>query len=157
MSRYIGPSPEYDHVNDVLAAADAWRQRCFMADGSVFSDEALWTLHNVQELRTACSQGEKASEVDRAWDWLKAQLAGKRPIVRRLAAEAVWLTDLYPTKGRDAPDWKLGRFSELWKSSGADLPTSEHLSDRALRGIGYVPSRRGRCRAPPLADPSVRN
>ena len=53
MSRYIGPSPEYDYVNDILAAAEAWRDPCFMADGFVFGDEALWTLQNVQDLGAA--------------------------------------------------------------------------------------------------------
>ena len=112
-----------------------------MADGSMFGDEPLWTLQNVRELDAACAQGEKSHEEDRAWDWLKAQLAGKRPEIIRLAAEAVWLTDLYPTKGRNAPTWKRNRFNELWELSNADLPDCIHLSDRALRGIGYVQNR----------------
>ena len=142
MSRYIGPSPEYDYVNDILAAADAWRQRCFMADGSVFSDEALWTLQNVQELGAACDQGETASDEDKAWNWLKEQLGGKGPEIIRLAAEAVWLTDLFPrTIAVDAPTWKRNRIDELWKLSGADVPDSKHLRDPALRGIRSVQNR----------------
>ena len=136
MSRFIGPSPYHDHVNDVLAAAHAWRERCFMADGSVFGDEALWTLQNVRELSAACAQGETASEEDRAWDWLKEQMDGKRPEILRLAAEAVWLTDLFPkTTTVDAPTWKRNRIYHLWRLSGAEVPDSDHLSDRALRGI----------------------
>ncbi len=137
MARWIGPSPEYDYVNDILAAADVWRERCFMADRSVFGDEALWTLENVQELAAACAQGESHSEED-----LKEHLEGKRPEIIRLAAEAVWLTDLYPeTIEEDAPIWKRNRFHELWKLSNARVPESEHLSDAALRGIGSVHSR----------------
>ena len=142
MSRYIGPSPEYDYVNDVLAAAAAWRERCLMADGSVFGDEALWTLQNVQELHAACDQGETSSEEDKAWDWLKDQLDGKRPEIIRLAAEAVWLTDLYPmTREEDAPTWKRKRLYELWELSGTDVPESEHVTDQALSGIRYVHNR----------------
>ena len=51
MSRWIGPSPEHDHIGAVLTAAEAWRDRCFMADSSLFSEEVLWTRANLQELR----------------------------------------------------------------------------------------------------------
>ena len=142
MSRWIGPSPEYDYVNDILAAADAWRERCFMADGSVFGDEALWTPDNVRELETSCPRDhEGLSKADETWSLLRQQLEGKRSEILRLAAEAIWLIDLYPTlRGDQAPTWKRPRFNELWKSSGAEPPDSEHLSDRALRGIGWVQS-----------------
>ena len=140
MSRYIGPSPEYDYVNDILAAADAWRQRCFMADGSVFSDEALWTSDNIRELAAACPHDKSRTPTeDKSWPLLRQQLEGRRSEILRLAAEAVWLIDLYPTTTAvEAPTWKRGRFNELWKSSGAEPPQSEHLSDRALHGIGRV-------------------
>ena len=46
-----------------------------------------------------------------------------------------------PTRKEDhAPTWKRRRFNELWNSSGAEPPDSEHLSDRALQGIGWVQS-----------------
>ena len=142
MSRYIGPSPEYDYVADILAAAHAWRERCFMADGSVFGNEALWTLENVQELGAACAQGSPGSGEDVTWSWLKEQLKGERPEILRLAAEAVWLTDLYPeTIEEDAPTWKLNRFRELWELSDDRVPESKHLNDPALRGIRRVHSR----------------
>ncbi len=142
MSRYIGPSPEYDYVNDVLAAAEAWRERCFVTDGSMFGDEPLWTLENVQELDAACAEGSPGYGEDVTWSWLKEQLKGERPEILRLAAEAVWLTDLYPkTIEEDAPTWKLNRFREIWELSDARVPESEHLNDPALRGIRSVHSR----------------
>ena len=140
MARWIGPSPEYDYVNDILAAAGTWRDRCFMADGSVFGDEALWTPENVRELETSCPHDKsKTPTEDKSWPLLRQQLEGKRPEILRLAAEAVWLVDLYPTTTAvEAPTWKRGRFNELWESSGAEPPDNEHLSDRALKGIGRV-------------------
>ena len=47
MSRWIGN----DHIDAVLAAADAWREACFMADGSLFGDGPLWTRGNIRELK----------------------------------------------------------------------------------------------------------
>lgn len=56
MSRWIGPSPEHDHIGDVLDAADAWRDRCFTTDGSLFGEEALWTIVNIQVLKELTSR-----------------------------------------------------------------------------------------------------
>ena len=75
VARWIGPSPEYDYVNDILAAADVWRERCFMADGSVFGDEALWTLENVQELAACMPRRESRIQKKMAQEHLE----GKRP------------------------------------------------------------------------------
>ena len=60
-------------------------------------DEELWTRANVQELREACEPTGHLSQ-DTSWSFLIQQLQDKRPEILRLAAEAVWLTDLYPTK-----------------------------------------------------------
>ena len=112
-----------------------------MADGSVFGDDALWTLENIRELGTACTQDTPGSGEAETWAWFIKRLEGKRPELLRLAAETVWLIDLYGTKGRGAPDWKRQRFNTLWESSGARLPDSQHLSDRALRGIDIIQNR----------------
>ena len=58
MPRWIREDPNQEYLNDILTAADVWRKRCFITDGSVFGDEALWTLQNVQELSEACSAVE---------------------------------------------------------------------------------------------------
>ena len=93
-----------------------------MADGSVFGDEAIWTLQNVQELSEACSGIESMASDDETWSWLKTQLQGKRPEVIRLAAEAVWLIYLYPTTTEDAPTWKRDRLSQLWNYLAPTCP-----------------------------------
>ena len=51
MSRWIGPSPEHDHIGAVLTAAEAWRDQCFMVYGSIFSEDAMSTGANLRELR----------------------------------------------------------------------------------------------------------
>ena len=138
MARWTGEGPNQEYLEDILSAADAWRERCLLKDGSVFlDDEELWSLENVQELREAC-QPPRHGTKDTSWSSLKQQLQDKRPEILRLAAEAVWLTDLYPTT-REAPSWKRNRFEELWKLSSPQPPDSKHLSDRALQGVSSVP------------------
>ena len=140
MARWTGEGPNQEYVEDILAAADAWRERCLMKNGSVFLDEELWSRENIQKLREACLPDSKRHGTeDTSWSFLREQLEDKQPEILRLAAEAVWLTDLYPTtKDVEAPSWKRSRFEELWESSPRP-PDSKHLSDRTLRGVSSVP------------------
>ena len=143
MARWIGEVPNKEHLGGILAAADAWRERCFMADGSVFLDEEdLWTPENVRELSAACPPAtESHGTEEKSWSLLKEQVQQTRPKIARLAAEAVWLTDLYPTTQKvEAPSWKQNRFKDLWEESSPPPPDSEHLSDRTLRGVSNVPA-----------------
>ena len=55
MARWTAKRPNEEYLEDILSAADAWRERCLLQDGSVFlDDEALWTRENIRELREAC-------------------------------------------------------------------------------------------------------
>ena len=142
MARRTGEGPNQEYLEDILSAAAAWRERCLLKDGSVFlDDEELWTRKNVQELREACQADPTRHDGrDTSWAFLKPQMQDKRPEILRLAAEAVWLTDLYPTtRAGEGPSWKRNRFKTLWESSSPPPPESKHLSDRALRGVGKVP------------------
>ena len=142
MARWTGERPNQEYLADILSAADAWRERCLMKDGSVFlDDEDLWSRENVQELREACQADPTRHDGrDSSWSFLNQQLQDKRPEILRLAAEAVWLTDLYPTtRAGEGPAWKRNRFKTLWESSSSQPPESKHLSDRVLRGVGNVP------------------
>ena len=135
MARWIGPNRD---ISNVLAAAEAWRDRCFLGGASMFGDEPLWTLENVRRVRELC-QTEKQETDEQAWARFTGQLTDATPEAVRAAAEAVWLAYLFPT----VPDsgYKRRRFTELWELSGAEWPDSAHLTESALQGIGTVPAR----------------
>jgi hypothetical protein len=38
------------HLADILAAAEHWKTRCLLADGSVFTDAHLWSAENIDLL-----------------------------------------------------------------------------------------------------------
>ena len=57
MARWIGP--ECDYIDDVLAAAAEWKERCFLADGSVFTDESLWTAETSGSSRNWCTTSNR--------------------------------------------------------------------------------------------------
>ena len=147
MARWIGPRPEYDHIDDVFAAAAIWKERCLLANGSVFTDESLWTPANVGDLEqlvraldtTQGSMKDNEWEIH-VWEQLKEKLKDTRPALIRLAAEAFWFMSLYPETR--PPSWKRDRFNELWTMVDQPNPidqSRQHLiDDRALRGVAVV-------------------
>ena len=117
-----------------------------MADGSVFTDKSLWTPANVEELeRLVQTLDQKMGDIKdnewelRIWEQLKEKLTDVRPELIHLAAEAFWFTSLYPDTRE--PEWKRGRFNELWEMEPANpiAQSRQHLiDDPALRGVHGV-------------------
>ena len=137
MARWIGPSPQHDHIRDVLAAAQAWRDRCFLEGGSVFADASLWTPENMavfsRQLEVDPLDGEKAKFFEK----LERQLSGARRDVVQLAAEAVWFAYLFVWNGDMFPQTKRDRVTRVWGWSGADaIDGNVYLSDQTLSGVG---------------------
>ena len=133
MARWIGPG--HDHIDAVLAAADAWRERCFVANGSLFGDENLWTLSNLQELRSRVVDNPIEGK-DPFVDKLEKQLESASPEVRRLAAEILWFLFFFPNPDAMGLEKKLGPIKRIWEGAGSSLPDSEYLDERVLRGVG---------------------
>ena len=132
MSRWI----DLDHSEAVLAAADAWRARCFQQDGSLFSDEEIWTLENVQELRQRLTENPIEGTGQNFFEKLKIQLEGAAAGTVRLAAEVAWFLHLYPVSSAVKPETKRSQIKQVWAWSGSEIPKSTHLSDESLTGLG---------------------
>ena len=133
MSRWIG----HDHIGAVLGAADAWRERCFVADGSLFGAEALWTLDNIQEMKRRFLEHPIEGAERTFFDKLREQLDGAPNEVIRLTAEVVWLLLLFPISSTTKPDTKREQIREVWRWSGTDLADTPFLSDQALMGVAH--------------------
>ena len=141
MARWIGPENE-DHATAVLAAAYAWRERCFLADGSLFGDESLWTVENIRELRRRVIDNPIEGDADFI-DKFEKQLKTASVQVKQLAAETLWFLYLFPHRRGMKPKTKRDRIERVWESSGSSLPNDDYLDDRALRGVarlglGYI-------------------
>ena len=133
MSRWVG----HDHIDAVLDASDAWRERCFMGDGSLFGSEALWTLENIQDLKRRFTE-HPIKGADRTFlDKLREQLDGAPNEVIQLAAEVIWLLLLVPIYTATKPDTKREQIAEVWGWSGTELPQTPFLSDRPLMGVAH--------------------
>ena len=133
MARWIG----YGHAEAVLAAADAWRERCFIDEGSLFGEESLWTLEHVRDLKERFL-GNPIEGADRTFfEKLKEQLDGAPGEVIRLAAEVVWFLVLFPMWSATKPETKRDQIRDVWGWSGADLLETPFLADEALKGVGH--------------------
>ena len=133
MARWIGP--DHDHIDAVLDAAEAWRDRCFLADGSLFGDERLWTLGNIEEFRGRVID-DPIERKDKFINKLEEQLESASPQVKQLAAELLWFLYLFLHRRAMKPETKRDNIERVWGWSGSNLPDSDHLSERALMGVG---------------------
>ena len=137
MARWIGPSPDHDHIRDVLAAAQAWRDRCFLEGGSVFGDASLWTPEHMADFSGQLEVDPLDGEKAKFFEKLERQLEGARSEVVQLAAEAVWFAYLFVWKGDMFPQTKRDRVTRVWGWSGANaIDGNVYLSDQTLSGVG---------------------
>lgn len=138
MSRSRCEIPGKSYVGDILDAAKAWRDRCFMQDGSIFSDEPLWTPDNLSELQDRFTgdnliEGKELSFFEK----VEKQLEGAEPKVIQLAAEAFWFLYLVPLARLIKPETKRNNIKWIWELSGHSMPESDYLADPVLKGIAH--------------------
>ena len=134
MARWIGP--DHDHIDAVLDAAEAWRDRCFLADGSLFGKERLWTLDNIEEFRSRVID-DSIGRKDKFINKLEEQLESTSPQVKQLAAELLWFLYLFLNRRAMKPETKRDSIERVWEWSGSSLPDGDHLSEQALMGVGH--------------------
>ncbi len=137
MARWIGPRTEHDHFGKILAAAQAWRDSCFLDGGSMFGDAPLWTPENMADfarrLEVDPLDGQKADFYAK----LERQLETARPEEKQLAAEAIWFAYLFLWKAEMLPQTKRDRITLVWGWSGANpINDHAHLTDETLCGVG---------------------
>ena len=132
VARWIG----YPEVAFVLEAGDAWRDRCFVGSGSIFTDRSLWTLDNLHDLVVRQADNPIYGSRD-FFDKLKEQLAGAPSAVVQLAAEVLWFLHLFPSKNTLKPSTKREQVETVWSWSGESAPASLFLDDAHLDGVGH--------------------
>lgn len=132
MSRYckhdLNPKP-------ILAAAEQWRDDCLSGDGSVFSNEKVWTNENLARLHQAFT--EHPIEGPRSFfDKFEEQLKDTSDIVKYLAAEMYWVMQLSPVK-LIKPSTKRENIMRIWQWGDSELDESHPmLTDEVLHGLG---------------------
>jgi hypothetical protein len=120
-------------TEQILDAAARWRERCLLANGSMFSDDALWTRENVAELVEHFI--EKPDEGSRPFlEKLHDQLRAASPAARRLAAEMLWVMLLFPSNVSIKK--KVANVRTIWGWAGAPLDERHPMLAAFGSGIG---------------------
>lgn len=133
MSRYTGEGD----VGAVLEAADTWRANCLLRDGSVFSDDQIWTKSNFDEFRRLFEDNPIEGNRD-FFDKLKEQLSSASKEVKKLAAEVLWFYLLFPHKSGYSPETKADQVRSVWAWSEDPIPNDRLLGSAHLVGVGGV-------------------
>lgn len=131
MSRFCAET----NAASILEAAERWKQAALLADGSVFSDEKLWTIENLSALESSI-RNSRDDEPGGYWEKLRQQLGASEGSACRLAAEVNWLMLLCPNNtGHVSKSTDIRR---IWDLGGTPLPSSADrwLTSDVLGGIG---------------------
>ena len=123
-----------EHTREVLNAANEWKDSCLLGDGSVFTNENLWTRQNISELKTLYVENLNEGGGN-FYERLQIQISGARPEIYQLAAEVNWLLLLFIYKDYFGPEKKRERISEIWINSDKPFPESHRLTDTPLLGL----------------------
>ena len=114
--------------------AKLWRDRCLLADASVFSTSPLWTEELLNEV-DAHFNGRPDATKDRFQTKLQRQFSDASPHASQLVAEMLWVMNLFPSN--IGPDSKRAAIKEAWSWSGEALPDDHDLIGRELlKGVG---------------------
>ena len=89
MSRFCGNRDS----SGTLRAAAHWKLRALESDGSVFSDQSLWTSENIEHLNQHFVENLDEGEGTFV-EKLEHQLANSPPATSQLAAEMLWVMRL---------------------------------------------------------------
>ncbi|NYT77768.1 AAA family ATPase [Alcaligenaceae bacterium] len=130
MSRY---APPHDS-SPIIDAAHKWVDSCLIADGSVFSDDAVSTLEHYKNLDTFFVQRPDEGSGG-FYEKLKFQLEPAPPSARKLMAQLLWALFLFPSN--ISIKTKRKGIIDTWGFSG-ELLDIKHplLADAVLDGIG---------------------
>jgi hypothetical protein len=121
-------------LSPVIAAFRKWIESCLIADGSIFSDSALWTPEVVNEVRGAFVEHPDLGEGSFI-PKLQGQMKNTSPAAQQLMAEMLWALLMFPSNIKD--ETKRQHVHAIWGLSGQPLPENlPLLADDVLIGIG---------------------
>jgi hypothetical protein len=122
-------------ITPTLDAARIWREKCLLANGSVFSESVVWTIENLKDLEIRVVQNY-LGDGRPFYEKLNEQLKGARKEVIYLTAEMLWFMFLFPSKM--SATTKRDDIRKVWSWSGEELSEDNMLLRLAMeRDIGF--------------------
>ena len=123
----------------ILAAITEWKDRCLLAERSLFSEQRLWTHVNFQELQEVYVKNlEHDSSEGSFLDKLRHQLQPASGDAKCLWAEMTWVVGLIASRQALTPTRKRDRIRDIWQWSGRRFPDDHRLVGDEVLGAGVV-------------------
>ena len=126
----------FKDAQQILAAAEQWRDRCLLGEGSLFTERPLWTRENFEELDQVYGQAPSPGGTGTFTEKLERVLDPASKDAKCLFAEMAWVVYLIDSNTR--ADTKIDRISTIWRWSGRDVPHASKLLDDDLLRSGVV-------------------
>ena len=122
-------------ISPTLDAAKSWIETCIIDDKSIFTNNTLWTIEIISEVRSAfVDHPDERSDVNFGTK-LKEQMHDASKSAKQLMGEMLWILFLFPSNMK--PATKRSTIAEIWETSGESLPKIPFLDDaNILTGIG---------------------
>lgn len=127
---------------DVYSAAELWKSRCLLGDGSIFSERAIWTQSHLSELQRLIVGNADFGD-DTFQTKLQRQIQSAPADIIQLAAEVLWFIYLFPlgqmvgdTKPSTKIKTKIREIHRILDWGSLPKPSSVVMTDDALSGIG---------------------
>jgi predicted KAP-like P-loop ATPase len=117
-------------------AAARWRERCLFADVSLFTNEPVWTERALRDLRSRFTEHPLLG-TDSFMTKFRQQLDAAPPPTIWLAAEMLYVMNLFPSARAIGGDAKRKMVREVWEWSGTPLPTNAAMMKVLDSGVGH--------------------
>ncbi|MDE0072908.1 MAG: AAA family ATPase [Gammaproteobacteria bacterium] len=129
----------FKDAEPILAAVERWKHRCLLGGRSLFTDRALWTRSNFQELQSVYVENlDDTSGGDSFVEKLERQLQSASPDAKCLWAEMTWVYRLIQASGSMGSSRKRATIIQVWEWSGREFPEDHELMSDAVLGAGVV-------------------
>lgn len=126
-------APGFD-FSAVLTASHEWINECLIRDGSMFTDQQVWTSENLDQLHKHYVLQPNAGDGS-FLEKLAGQLQPASEAARMLMAEVYWALQLFPSNR--APGTKEADFRKIALLAGREIPSDARwLSTEVLAGVG---------------------
>lgn len=130
----------YEDVGDreqVYAAADVWRVKCVINDGSLlFDDASVWTLENLQLLKTRFNDNPQYDNKTTFDKKFELQLKGSPKAIYQLAMEVIYVYYLFPYYKTISYKTKLGKLKDIANWNNIAYDNKYPLLNALELGIG---------------------
>lgn len=129
MARFEG-----DGFDEVISAVSVWRDKAILEESSVFTNDHLWSLPIIKNVKTLFSDNPIAGSEQTFYEKLTLQFRTANPESIKLVSEMLWLLLLFPSNISSTT--KVSGVKRVWEISGESFNIQNNMLQALEKGIG---------------------